>query len=36
MVGVACEQDDQKLFELVYHGRFDESRPRSNIPVTGR
>lgn len=30
------KQDDQKLFELVYHGRFDESRPRSNIPVTGR
>nr|XP_024362523.1 uncharacterized protein LOC112275946 isoform X1 [Physcomitrium patens] len=26
----------QKPFELVYHGRFDESRPRSNVPVTGR
>ncbi|KAH9551322.1 hypothetical protein CY35_09G008900 [Sphagnum magellanicum] len=23
-------------FELVYHGRFDDSRPRSNTPITGR
>lgn len=36
MVGSAYEQDGRRPFELVYHGRFDESRPRSNIPVTGR
>ncbi|KAJ7564320.1 hypothetical protein O6H91_02G012900 [Diphasiastrum complanatum] len=24
------------LFELEYHGRFDDSRPRSNTPITGR
>ncbi|KAG0553767.1 hypothetical protein KC19_12G037200 [Ceratodon purpureus] len=30
------KKDGRRPFELVYHGRFDESRPRSNIPVTGR
>ncbi|CAK9237786.1 unnamed protein product, partial [Sphagnum troendelagicum] len=26
----------KRPFELVYHGRFDDSRPRSNTPITGR
>ncbi|XP_020575754.1 uncharacterized protein LOC110021558 [Phalaenopsis equestris] len=29
-------KDEQKPFELFYHGQFDDSRPNSNIPVTGR
>lgn len=29
-------QDGRRPFELVYHGQFDDSRPRNNVPVTGR
>jgi peroxiredoxin len=30
------KKDGRRPFELVYHGRFDDSRPRSNTPITGR
>ncbi|KAL8141344.1 hypothetical protein V2J09_007365 [Rumex salicifolius] len=30
------KKDGRRPFELVYHGQFDDSRPSSNIPVTGR
>ncbi|EFJ32511.1 hypothetical protein SELMODRAFT_86039, partial [Selaginella moellendorffii] len=30
------KKSEEKCFELVYHGRFDESRPRSGKPITGR
>ncbi|XP_022850715.1 uncharacterized protein LOC111372577 [Olea europaea var. sylvestris] len=29
-------KDGRRPFELVYHGQFDDSRPSSNVPVTGR
>ncbi|KAF3783904.1 hypothetical protein EJ110_NYTH31281 [Nymphaea thermarum] len=29
------KKDEGKPFELFYHGRFDESRPGNNVPVTG-
>ncbi|KAH0451452.1 hypothetical protein IEQ34_018751 [Dendrobium chrysotoxum] len=29
-------KDGRRPFELFYHGQFDDSRPNSNIPVTGR
>ncbi|OAY75812.1 hypothetical protein ACMD2_01345 [Ananas comosus] len=30
------KKDGRRPFELFYHGQFDDSRPSSNIPVTGR
>ncbi|KAJ7965414.1 Thioredoxin superfamily protein [Quillaja saponaria] len=30
------DEDGRRPFELVYHGQFDDSRPSSNVPVTGR
>ncbi|CAI0625486.1 unnamed protein product [Linum tenue] len=30
------KKDGRRPFELVYHGQFDDSRPNSNVPVTGR
>ncbi|XP_020094188.1 uncharacterized protein LOC109714125 isoform X5 [Ananas comosus] len=30
------DEDGRRPFELFYHGQFDDSRPSSNIPVTGR
>ncbi|XP_020223963.1 uncharacterized protein LOC109806038 [Cajanus cajan] len=30
------KKDGRRPFELVYHGQFDDSRPRNNVPVTGR
>ncbi|CAA0810015.1 Thioredoxin superfamily protein [Striga hermonthica] len=30
------KKDGRRPFELVYHGQFDDSRPSSNISVTGR
>ncbi|MCD9643033.1 hypothetical protein HAX54_030137 [Datura stramonium] len=30
------KKDGRRPFELVYHGQFDDSRPSSNVPVTGR
>jgi hypothetical protein len=30
------QQDGRRPFELVYHGQFDNSRPCSNTPITGR
>ncbi|KAL8515191.1 hypothetical protein ACS0TY_014052 [Phlomoides rotata] len=30
------KKDGRRPFELVYHGQFDDSRPRNNIRVTGR
>ncbi|VYS46777.1 unnamed protein product [Arabidopsis thaliana] len=30
------KKDGRRPFELVYHGQFDDSRPSSNSPVTGR
>ncbi|KAK9110409.1 hypothetical protein Sjap_018469 [Stephania japonica] len=30
------DEDGRRPFELVYHGQFDDSRPRNNVPVTGR
>ncbi|XP_037410500.1 uncharacterized protein LOC119273455 [Triticum dicoccoides] len=30
------KKDEQRQFELFYHGQFDDSRPRNNVPVTGR
>ncbi|XP_004502596.1 uncharacterized protein [Cicer arietinum] len=30
------KKDGRRPFELVYHGQFDDSRPSSNIQVTGR
>ncbi|XP_039137570.1 uncharacterized protein LOC120275134 [Dioscorea cayenensis subsp. rotundata] len=30
------KKDGRRPFELFYHGQFDDSRPNSNIPVTGR
>lgn len=30
------KKDGRRPFELVYHGRFDDSRPRSDTPITGR
>ncbi|KAJ0257524.1 Thioredoxin-dependent peroxiredoxin [Hirschfeldia incana] len=30
------KKDGRRPFELVYHGQFDDSRPSSNTPVTGR
>jgi len=30
------KKDRRRPFELVYHGWFDNSRPRSNTPITGR
>ncbi|KAF7138434.1 hypothetical protein RHSIM_Rhsim07G0025600 [Rhododendron simsii] len=29
-------KDGRRPFELVYHGQFDDSRPRNNVRVTGR
>ncbi|XP_057814075.1 uncharacterized protein LOC131027988 isoform X3 [Cryptomeria japonica] len=29
------KKDGNQQFELAYHGRFDESRPRNDKPVTG-
>ncbi|CAN1234900.1 hypothetical protein LINPERPRIM_LOCUS4339 [Linum perenne] len=29
-------KDGRRPFELVYHGQFDDSRPNSNVPITGR
>ncbi|MQM03059.1 hypothetical protein Taro_035833 [Colocasia esculenta] len=30
------KKDGRRPFELFYHGQFDDSRPRNNVPVTGR
>ncbi|KAH8968781.1 hypothetical protein BDL97_03G148200 [Sphagnum fallax] len=30
------KKDGRRPFELLYHGRFDDSQPRSNTPITGR
>ncbi|CAN1175905.1 hypothetical protein LINPERHAP2_LOCUS32204 [Linum perenne] len=30
------KKDGRRPFELVYHGQFDDSRPNSNVPITGR
>ncbi|PNT76766.1 uncharacterized protein LOC100836277 isoform X2 [Brachypodium distachyon] len=30
------KKDGRRPFELFYHGQFDDSRPSSNAPVTGR
>ncbi|KAI9096787.1 hypothetical protein K1719_025966 [Acacia pycnantha] len=30
------KKDGRRPFELVYHGQFDDSRPNSTVPVTGR
>ncbi|XP_037418505.1 uncharacterized protein LOC119282355 [Triticum dicoccoides] len=30
------KKDEQRKFELFYHGQFDDSRPSNNVPVTGR
>ncbi|GAB2232669.1 hypothetical protein Droror1_Dr00011714 [Drosera rotundifolia] len=30
------KKDEQKRFELVYHGQFDDSRPSNNLPITGK
>ncbi|KAJ4700913.1 Thioredoxin superfamily protein [Melia azedarach] len=30
------KKDGRRPFELVYHGQFDDSRPRNGLPVTGR
>ncbi|XP_051139012.1 uncharacterized protein LOC127256839 isoform X1 [Andrographis paniculata] len=30
------KRDGRRPFELVYHGQFDDSRPSSNVPITGR
>lgn len=30
------KKDGRRPFELFYHGQFDDSRPGSNVPVTGR
>ncbi|CAA6660330.1 unnamed protein product [Spirodela intermedia] len=30
------KKDGRRPFELFYHGQFDDSRPRSGVPVTGR
>ncbi|XP_075509443.1 uncharacterized protein LOC142545898 isoform X1 [Primulina tabacum] len=30
------KKDGRRPFELVYHGQFDDSRPGSNVPITGR
>ncbi|VAH69127.1 unnamed protein product [Triticum turgidum subsp. durum] len=30
------KKDEQRQFELFYHGQFDDSGPRNNVPVTGR
>ncbi|CAL1362938.1 unnamed protein product [Linum trigynum] len=30
------DKDGRRPFELVYHGQFDDSRTKSNVPVTGR
>ncbi|GAV77647.1 AhpC-TSA domain-containing protein [Cephalotus follicularis] len=30
------KKEPPRPFELVYHGQFDDSRPSSNVPVTGR
>ncbi|XVE60171.1 hypothetical protein DITRI_Ditri05aG0106600 [Diplodiscus trichospermus] len=30
------DEDGRRPFELVYHGQFDDSRPSSSVPVTGR
>ncbi|KAI5654339.1 hypothetical protein M9H77_31526 [Catharanthus roseus] len=30
------KKDGRRPFELVYHGQFDDSRPNSIVPVTGR
>ncbi|KAJ3683484.1 hypothetical protein LUZ60_013711 [Juncus effusus] len=30
------KKDGRRPFELFYHGQFDDSRPSSNIPVSGR
>eukprot|EP00246_Nothoceros_aenigmaticus_P014636 TRINITY_DN5720_c0_g1_i1.p1 TRINITY_DN5720_c0_g1~~TRINITY_DN5720_c0_g1_i1.p1 ORF type:complete len:284 (-),score=31.61 TRINITY_DN5720_c0_g1_i1:286-1137(-) len=41
--GAACtpdfflyKKDGRRPFELAYHGRYDDSRPRSSTPITGR
>ncbi|KAM0840443.1 hypothetical protein ACQ4PT_059632 [Festuca glaucescens] len=30
------KKDGRRPFELFYHGQFDDSRPGSNVPVTGK
>ncbi|GAA0153380.1 hypothetical protein LIER_11631 [Lithospermum erythrorhizon] len=30
------KKEGRRPFELVYHGQFDDSRPSTNVPVTGR
>ncbi|KMT19462.1 hypothetical protein BVRB_1g010900 isoform C [Beta vulgaris subsp. vulgaris] len=30
------KKDGRRPFELVYHGQFDDSRPRNNVAITGR
>ncbi|XWS21747.1 hypothetical protein CRYUN_Cryun30bG0080800 [Craigia yunnanensis] len=30
------KKDGRRPLELVYHGQFDDSRPSSSVPVTGR
>ncbi|KAK9270368.1 hypothetical protein L1049_025947 [Liquidambar formosana] len=30
------KKDGRRPFELVYHGQFDDSRPGSNVRITGR
>ncbi|CAM0870334.1 unnamed protein product [Alopecurus aequalis] len=30
------KKEGRRPFELYYHGQFDDSRPSSNVPVTGR